>query len=299
MPKTARSLLISIAISITAYAQQVPTTTFGVAGAIVRPFAINAQGQVAGLYRDGNGVRGFLRDTDGTYTFFSVPFAGATFTNATGINARGQIVGRWTDASGNARGYLRTPDGKITSFDPLDPCAISRLPAAPHGINDAGDIVGRCFDSAGNEHGYLMGTDGAFAIIDVDGALTTDAWMVNNAGEIVGDYSDSNGVVHGYRRSADGQFTTISVPGMATTSARSINDRGDVAGVYRSSADPNPQTMPGDGGFVLRAQTFTTIPYPENGIGLGHVAINARGLIVADYITDMGTEGGFLLLISH
>lgn len=42
-----------------------------------------------------------------TFTTTDVP--GATSTSALGINARGQIVGVYLDASGTAHGFLATP----------------------------------------------------------------------------------------------------------------------------------------------------------------------------------------------
>lgn len=274
-------------------AQQIDESTFQLPGAsLTRPFAVNARGQVAGLYRDGSGSHAFVREADGTYNTFSVPFAGATFTNATGLNAQGDVVGRWTDAAGMARGYLRDHNGQFTPFDPPSPCSLTNLPAAPHGINSVGEIVGRCFDAARTEHGYLLKTDGTLTIIDYPGAVATDAWMINDADDVVGDYQDGTGV-HGYHRTVDGQFVTVAFPGVATSSARGINDRGDITGVYRASSNANPQTLPGDGGFVLRDGTYTNIDPPADGVGVGHVVINNRRLIVGDYIVGVGGERGF------
>jgi hypothetical protein len=50
---------------------------------------------------------GFLRDVDGSYTTINTPFAYGT--NATGINASGQIVGSYYDFFGTYHGFLATP----------------------------------------------------------------------------------------------------------------------------------------------------------------------------------------------
>jgi probable HAF family extracellular repeat protein len=45
--------------------------------------------------------------SDGSYTSFDYP--AAAFTEATGINALGVVVGIFTDSSGNTHGFIRTP----------------------------------------------------------------------------------------------------------------------------------------------------------------------------------------------
>jgi probable HAF family extracellular repeat protein len=60
-----------------------------------------------GTYADANfEEHGFLLSR-GTFTTIDVP--NGNFTNAFGINERGQIVGRYVDASGNVHGFLATP----------------------------------------------------------------------------------------------------------------------------------------------------------------------------------------------
>jgi hypothetical protein len=82
----------------------------------------------------------------GTYATSNYP--GATFTFAGGANASGNIVGIYTDASGNGHGFLF--NGAYTSFD---------YPGASFteatGINPGGVIVGLYVDSAGAVHGFM------------------------------------------------------------------------------------------------------------------------------------------------
>jgi|SRR5215469_4875616 len=291
MQRLITTVLFYIALSLQLFAAD-SFAEFDVPGALLtRPFGVNARGQIVGLYRDATGNHGFLKDGD-TYTTIQVP--GAIFTNATGINARGNIVGRWTDTAGYNHAYLRTHDGQFTFFDPAAPCVITRSATVAHGINDVGDIVGRCFDSNKVEHGFLL-RDGALTILDFPGSLTTDAWMVNNSGEIVGDYTDATGLVHGYLRTADGQFTSVDFPLVPISSARSINERGEMTGVYRGSANPNPQTLRGDQGFLLSGQEFLTIALPPHGIAMGNLAISNNGVLVGDYLDDTGGEHGFFI----
>src|SRR5437870_5520124 len=82
------------------------------------------------------------------FNFTSIDFPGATLTRATGINAQGQIVGRYTDSTGTFHGFLLS-DGVYTSID--FPSALFTI---AHGINSEGQIVGRYGDATGT-HGFL------------------------------------------------------------------------------------------------------------------------------------------------
>jgi len=72
-------------------------------------------------------------------------------TGASGINAAGQIVGSYMDASG-FHAFLYS-GGSYTTFD--DPLATGHHTEAT-GINDAGQIVGNYFTADGAAHGFLL-----------------------------------------------------------------------------------------------------------------------------------------------
>jgi probable HAF family extracellular repeat protein len=97
------------------------------------------------------GSVGFLKD-DASFTTINVP--GALFTQPSGINDAGQIVGLFGDATSRDHGFLK--DGAIfTTFDVPG----ATLGTFATGINDAGQIVGSFLDAMGNPHGFLK--DGA------------------------------------------------------------------------------------------------------------------------------------------
>ena len=66
---------------------------------------------------------GFLRAPDGTFTSFDAPGAGmgpsqGTFVNTVDcLNPAGATTGDYLDASNVFHGFVRTPQGTITSFD--------------------------------------------------------------------------------------------------------------------------------------------------------------------------------------
>ena len=91
-------------------------------------------------------------------TTIDVPGA-VTGTETNGINDRGQIVGDFSDASGNFHGYLLSA-GSFTTFD--FPGAFSVT--APFGISSNGQIVGS-YD--GSPRGFGLGTHRNFALWQV------------------------------------------------------------------------------------------------------------------------------------
>jgi probable HAF family extracellular repeat protein len=69
---------------------------------------------------------------DASYTFTNIDVPGATLTEAYGINAAGQIVGHFQDATGHTHGFLK--DG--ATFTTID--VPGALYTEAHGINTAG-----------------------------------------------------------------------------------------------------------------------------------------------------------------
>jgi probable HAF family extracellular repeat protein len=91
-------------------------------------------------------AHGFVTDGD-TFTTIDVP--GAAGTVAYGINARGQIVGRFFDATERGRGFVTDGD----TFTPID--GPGALDTGAHGINDRGQIIGQFIGATGYGHVFL------------------------------------------------------------------------------------------------------------------------------------------------
>ena len=105
-------------------------TTFDVPGAGTGPGQgthgdnINPSETIAARYSDASGMyHGFLRAPDGTITTFDAPNAGTgpgqgTFVFVTDcLNPAGAITSASLDASNVWHGFLRAPNGTITTFD--------------------------------------------------------------------------------------------------------------------------------------------------------------------------------------
>src|SRR5947209_10220271 len=115
------------------------------------------------------------------YHFAKIDFPDAAITRATGINARGDIVGRYDDANGVTHGFLLRK-GLFSTIDFPNASL-----AAARAINARGDMVGRIQFEDGNDHGFLL-RDGHFTQVDFPNAITTTPRGINNAGDITGNH---------------------------------------------------------------------------------------------------------------
>jgi probable HAF family extracellular repeat protein len=115
-----------------------------------------------------------------SYTFTTIDVPGSISTVTTGINDRGQIVGRFRDAAGGPHGLL-IDGATLTTID---------VPGIPetteaNAINNSGQIVGIFRDATGALHSFLKDGD-MFTTFDVPGAASTFASGINDRGQIVG-----------------------------------------------------------------------------------------------------------------
>jgi uncharacterized membrane protein len=186
----------------------------------------NGAGVVTGFWTDANEQEHAFVWDGGVATEFDVP--GSRSTGAPmDINDSGTVTGTWSDAGdGTAHGFIRTADGKITTFDP--PGCDETI---PEGINSAGAIVGLCHANKGF-HSFLLNPDGTSKIFDPPGVSDSDAFDINKKGAITGQWTDDLGVDHGYLRSPKGKIQTIDVPHAFLTDANAINDSGAITGDF-------------------------------------------------------------------
>lgn len=269
-----------------ARAQRSPIITFDVPasdGNGTFPTGINLAGVIVGNYDDANAVsHGFLRWPNGTFTTFDSPGAGTVPSDSNGtfpegINVLGVVAGYYNDSNLVSHGFIRTPDGKITTFDVpgADINPADQLGSIVTGINAFGIVSGYYYDSSGLSHGFLRTPDGKFTHFDAPsaGELGTFAVSpVNIEGAVAGLYLDSNSLYHAFVRNLDGTFVTFSFPDACETSinagcngasASGINDWGTVAGGYRDNSGNNVARAY----LRLRDGTLTTFEAPGAGDG--------------------------------
>lgn len=160
-------------------------------------------------------------------SYHMLQFSFAPITNLYGINASGQMVGRYIDQANENHGFLY--DG--TNFTAIDPPGSTRTDALA--INDSGHIVGDYVDAESVQHGFLF-NGRVFTNVDFPGAIATVAYGINTGGEIVGVYYDSAGA-HGFvlKKKA---YSSINFPHASDTYVFGINDAGATAGEYQDAS---------------------------------------------------------------
>src|SRR6516162_8866902 len=104
-------------------------------------------------------------DDNATFVTFNAPGAGLV-TSPSSINQAGEITGDYTDTGGRFHGFLRSPWGAFTTFDP--PGSVETF---ANSINPAGAITGTYNDASLVSHVFLRAPDGAFTTFDPPGSV--------------------------------------------------------------------------------------------------------------------------------
>ena len=214
------------------------------------------------------------------YRFVKIDFPDAASTIASGINARGDIVGRYEDFNGVFHGFLLRK-GIFSSID---------FPGASftsaRAINARGDIAGRIHDANGNDHAFLL-RDGQFTQIDYPGADRTVGRGINNVGDITGNYATCSDCERGFIL-RDGVFQNISFGDandvwMAQDNGQVMVGDADVGpgGALHGYIRDNPPLH----GFLLRQGKYVAIDFPGS-TSSNLLAINDDGVIVGHTRTN-------------
>jgi hypothetical protein len=280
---------------------------------------INDRGDITGYFLDENNVfHGFLRSREGKFTVFEAPGAdtkagdqNGTFPNA--INEAGAITGEYIDARNGGHGFLRSPEGRFTTFD---------VPGGSPGTTNAialnrhGDIVGYYLSAkSGVFQGYVRHPDGTFETWSGPGACeapsganncyATGAFAVNDEGTVAGGYEDStsNLVNHGLLRSREGTFTSFEAPGAGTGlyqgtgspgSSTPLNQFGVTAGLYIDEASVVHGFLRAPWGEIT---TYDVPGAGPEGIGCYSdcaLGLNNRGDITGSYLDANNVYHGFV-----
>ena len=156
------------------------------------------------------------------YRFVKIDFPGSILTRANGINARGDVTGRYDDVNGVGHGFL-LHKGVFTAID-FPHASLT----APRAINARGDIAGLIQFEDGIEQGFLL-HDGQFTQIDFPAHNLNDTPGINNAGDITGNYPNPNcGDCESGFILRDGVFNDVHIPGGFTSDIWSAQDNGQV-----------------------------------------------------------------------
>ena len=234
-------------------------------------------------YNDGTAVGWFLLGTSSSTAFYykgttnyilTVP--GSIDSSLIGINAHGQMVGKYTD-SNRTHGFVY--DGKV--FTTLD--FPNSLYTEADGINISGEIVGTLIDQGLALHGFLY-ANGKFTQIDCPNSDETFAYGINATGDIVG-YCHYNSIYHGYLLS-NKVYTAIDFPGAQLTHANGINDAGAIAGNYEDATTTH--------GFTYIDGVFTQVDVGGNATSTVLFRITNTKNVVGYYQDSIGELHGII-----
>ncbi|HJS98217.1 MAG TPA: hypothetical protein VJ756_03940 [Terriglobales bacterium] len=176
---------------------------------------INFLGIASGGYEDNSGNfvhHGLVRSPEGNLTTYDVPAAGTGSYQGTGcpgcktgLNQWATIAGTYIDAKSVQHGYIRSRNGKFTTFDAPGAGTGSGQGTGcpsdcPTSINDQGQITGVYIDANFVLHGYLRSPEGKIVTVDPAGSVFTWSSGLNDFGTITGYYADANNVFHSFLR---------------------------------------------------------------------------------------------------
>jgi hypothetical protein len=181
------------------------------------PQAINDFGAIIGDYwvcstdLSSCVVHGFIRNANGKYVSFDAPgsnpdpnVGGGTYPQA--INALGEVTGYYGDSNGVIHGFVRSANGRFTTFDVPTACTETATPPQdcffegtfPSSVNVLGKVVGTYYGEDGIAHGFLREADGTIKKVDVlNAGDATTIQVINDFGQMTGFVTDSNLVEHG------------------------------------------------------------------------------------------------------
>jgi hypothetical protein len=208
---------------------------------------------------------------------FSVP--GSSYTDAIGLNNRGQVVGFYYDLAGQGHGFLMNGQ-QFTTIDP--PGAVFTQLAS---INDIGVIGGEYVGTDGIYHGFSY-QSGKFTPIEFPNSRGTLVSSVNIFGDVVGFYFDANGFEHGFTLS-HGHYQTDDAPNAANTYLGFENNLRQIVGATFTDPVNGPVL-----GFLQNGKNYTSIQFPD-AFSTEPSCINNLGMTVGVFINPNGYSDGF------
>jgi hypothetical protein len=243
-----------------------------------------------------------------TYKTFDPPKS--TYTAPSLITQEGQVVGFYYSNGPNVRGFVRSPEGKYTTF--AFPETTGSLYSLT-GLNAQGTIVGTYLIPPVDRYTvflpFVRKSDGKLTTIEIPKSCVKPpdcignyGLGINNSGTILGQYEDDNFLDVGFILGANGKLTSFKVPsesiagqnyGTHPASYSGMNKSGAITGSYTAAADGTSR------GF-LRAPDgkFTTFSVSGASSGPDYgtfpLSMNDDGAITG-YFTD-GKDGcrGFI-----
>jgi hypothetical protein len=164
------------------------------------------------------------------FVTFDAP--GAVYgTYVSSINDRGEATGFFVDGNGVVHGFVRNPQGVITTFDAPE-ASTNGYGTFANDVNVEGVTVGDYTNSSFNYGALIRTPNGAVETYrhpnacttgDPDGCEGTGFFAINAFGVIAGGYTDKKFVGHALLRVPDGTVIAYDAPGAGKTPGNPAN----------------------------------------------------------------------------
>jgi len=296
--------------------------------------SMNANGDVAGVYLDTNGViHGFVRvASTKAVTLIDAPNASLTEEHGTGIlgiDSKGDVAGGYVDAKDVAHGFIRTAAGTFTVIDVPGAGTAQYQGTAALGIDAGGDVVGMYVDANMVVHGFVRTANGTISPYSAPGANVSTNVASKLAANLFGNHAkglgeakapgkpagilgrmkgfmgrmvasavESNSVFGANTTYVNGSggmyFGTLT---MGNLGLSSFSSTGAITGIY-TDGDVIAH------GYVRSASgAITSFDAPNAGTvaltGTGGLSINASGVIAGAYADVNSVIHGFILTLGQ
>jgi len=221
-----------------------------------------------------------------TFNYTTIDVPNAVFTTASGVNARGDIVGAYGDESGRSHGYV-LHDGNLVTIDFTTSDGTAAAGTEAKGISPDGEVVGDYWmpdGAAVNIHGYRRTKKGDFVPVNYPGHAGTIVQRLLPDGTMLGCRHDDDlkYTMKGITMSRAGN-TEISQ--FSSMENGATPDRRRIVGLYKNDAT-SPQR-----GFVIADGVFTPLFLDATTPALAAWDINPAGEIVGVYSNAAGVHG--------
>lgn len=203
------------------------------------------------------------------YEFFDLGSLGGRYSEATGINNDGFIVGMSLDTSGANRAMV-WKDLQATDLGTL-----GGQNGFARAINTSGQIVGSSQDTNGRTRATLW-SNGAVTDLGTLGGATSEARGINDAGVVVGSATMASPPFNAPSQAVmwtAGAISSLPTAGGRQGSAAAINDLGNIAGAVIPINAPYPHAVTWTNGVLEDHST----PAQFNAAAFG---INNAGVMV-------------------
>ena len=276
--------------------------------------ALNAAGTIVGEYYQPAPyrytiTRAFVRKPSGSIFTIDVPGSCLNYlycegTVAIDINQSGTIVGNYQDSGHRQKGFIYSPQGKITDFGVAAASSRPSEGTLPAKINNLGAITGQYTSQTnGSVLGFIRSPQGHFTTFAVTGASKAEGQgtiptSMNDDGVVTGWFTNSNQEVMGFVRSATGAISPFAGPASESglgTFPTAINLAGEVVGYYYDNLYVMHGFMRTASGKVTKIDVpgATHVSYSYEGTAA--VGINDAGVITGYYTRPDLSQYGFVL----